>query len=1034
MADKERNQVLLCAGAACISSGALKVKEALVQELQKNGLEKEVKLVETGCVGPCNLGPLLVVYPEGVFYQNLVPEDARELVEEHLLKGRVVERLLHRPSEETVKTFIGEIDFFKKQKKIALRNSGLLNPLNIDEYIARDGYQALAKVLTEMTPEEVIDEVKRSGLRGRGGGGFSAGLKWEFTRKGAGEPKYVICNADEGDPGAFMDRSILEGDPHTVLEAMAIAGYAIDSNQGYVYVRAEYPLAVERLNHAITQAREYGLLGENLFDTGFHFNVEIRIGAGAFVCGEETALIASVEGKRGMPRPKPPFPAQAGLWEKPTLINNVETWANIPPIILRGAEWFASLGTKESKGTKVFALAGDVNNTGLVEIPMGMSLGEIVYDLGGGIRGGKRLKAVQIGGPSGGCIPLEHLNVPIDYDSLKELGAIMGSGGLIVMDEDTCMVDLARFFLEFVQDESCGKCTPCRIGTKRMLEILQRITDGEGREGDIEILEDLAYTIKATALCGLGQTAPNPVLSTLRYFRDEYESHIREKRCPAVVCRPLFVSPCQHACPLGIDIPGYISCVKEGEYIDALQIIREDNPLPSVCGRVCHRPCEAKCRRNQIDEPAAIDDMKRYVADYARRNHLSLAVVMERRREQSVAVVGSGPAGLTCAYYLARKGYNVTVYEELPVAGGMLAAGIPAYRLPREPLQYDIDQVRNMGVRFELEKSLGTDFTLQDLREQHDAVFLSVGAWKNAPLGIPGENLQGVYAGLDFLKTINLGGSVDVPGKVVVVGGGNAAMDAARALLRMGADEVNVVYRRTRSEMPAIPEEIEDADIEGVRFHFLMNPLEIIGDEEGKVAGMRVQRMRLGEFDRSGRRRPAPVEGAEATIPCQMVLTAVGQIPDIKGFEAGLETDYRGNVVVDPYTLQTSLPSVFAGGDMTGAEATVVHAMAQGKKAAFSIHDYLKGDEEEETIFISPQRIKALEDTPVVEEKPRIRAAELPVNERVCSFAEVRMCMNEDQVRREAERCLRCDLEKSMKRYQLASGDIEEDEELEEEA
>nr|MBP9015026.1 NADH-quinone oxidoreductase subunit NuoF [Candidatus Atribacteria bacterium] len=546
MAEQERCQVLLCAGAACISSGALKVKEALVRELQRNALDNEVRLIETGCVGPCNLGPLAIIYPEGVFYQRLTPEDAQEIVEEHLLKGRIVERLLYQPPQEEKKKFLQEIDFFDKQVKIALRNCGFINPLSIEEYIARDGYLALARVLNEMTPDEVIAEVKKSGLRGRGGAGFPTGLKWEFTRKATGYPKFIICNADEGDPGAFMDRSILEGDPHSVIEAMAIAGYAVGAQKGYVYVRAEYPLAVERLEYAIGQAREYGLLGENVLNSGFGFDIEIRIGAGAFVCGEETALIASVEGKRGMPRPKPPFPAQEGLWAKPTVINNVETYANISPIILKGADWFRSIGTENSKGTKVFALAGDVNNTGLVEVPMGITLGEIIYDLGGGIRGGKKLKAVQMGGPSGGCIPVEHLNVKIDYDSLKELGAIMGSGGLIVMDEDTCMVDLARFFLEFVQDESCGKCTPCRVGTKRMLEILQRITKGEGKEGDIERLETLANHIKTTALCGLGQTAPNPVLSTIRYFRNEYEAHIREKKCPAVVCRPLFVAPCQH--------------------------------------------------------------------------------------------------------------------------------------------------------------------------------------------------------------------------------------------------------------------------------------------------------------------------------------------------------------------------------------------------------------------------------------------------------------------------------------------------------
>ncbi len=1013
----ERSQVLLCAGAACISSGALRVKEAFLREMQKNGLEGEIRLVETGCVGPCNLGPLAIVYPEGVFYQKLTPEDAKDIVMEHLLKGRVVERLLYQPPQEERKKFLREIAFFGKQKKIALQNCGFIDPLNIEEYIARDGYMALARVLTEMTPEEVIEVVKRSGLRGRGGAGFPTGLKWELTRKAKGERKYIICNADEGDPGAFMDRSILEGDPHSILEAMAIAGYAIGAQEGYIYVRAEYPLAVERLQYAIERAREYGLLGKNILGSHFSFDVEIRIGAGAFVCGEETALIASVEGKRGMPRPRPPFPAQQGLWGQPTVINNVETYANIPPIILNGPEWFASIGTEDSKGTKVFALAGDVVNTGLVEVPMGITLGEVVYDLGGGMRDGKRLKAVQIGGPSGGCIPVEHLNTPIDYDSLKKLGAIMGSGGLIVMDEDTCMVDLARFFLEFVQDESCGKCTPCRIGTKRMLEILERIVSGEGREGDIELLENLAEQIKSTALCGLGQTAPNPVLSTLKYFREEYEAHIREKRCPAVVCRPLFRAPCQHACPLGIDIPTYIALAKEGDYIGALQVIREDNPLPSVCGRVCHRPCESKCRRGQLDEPVAIDDIKRFIADYARKNRIALPVVMERKRDQSVAIVGSGPAGLACAYYLARFGYSVTVFEALPVAGGMLAAGIPVYRLPREALEYDLAQIKAMGVRIECNKTLGKDFSLSELQEKFDAVFLAIGAWKNIPLGIPGEDLEGVVPALEFLKKVNLGGEIPRSRKAVVVGGGNAAMDAARTLLRFGA-EVHVAYRRTRSEMPAIPEEIEDAEKEGIIFHFLVAPLEVTG-ENGRVRGIRFQRMRLGEFDRSGRKRPVPVEGAELFLECDLVVSAVGQKPDLPQMGDGLLLDAWGNIQVNRYTLATSLEGVFAGGDAVGQEATVVHAMALGKKAAYSIHDYLRRKSgEEEEVVVHPERPRVLEESPAVQEIPRVRPPELPVQERVCGFAEVKLCFDEEAVRKEVERCLRCDLEKVMKHYQ----------------
>ncbi|HHW12128.1 MAG TPA: NADH-quinone oxidoreductase subunit NuoF [Firmicutes bacterium] len=535
-----RAHVLVCGGAGCISSGCKAVLDRFTEEIKAHNLEDEVHVVETGCIGTCDLGPVIVVYPEGVFYKEVTPDDVKEIVEEHLIKGRFVTRLLYeRPVSGGQIPYYDEIDFFRKQKRIALRNVGMINPEAIEEYIARDGYFALGKVLTKYTPEQVIQGIKDSGLRGRGGAGFPTGLKWEFTKNAPGEVKYVVCNADEGDPGAFMDRSVLEGDPHSVIEAMAIAGYAIGANQGYVYVRAEYPLAVQRLANAIEKARAFGMLGKNILGTDFSFDLEIRVGAGAFVCGEETALLASIEGKRGEPRPKPPFPASEGLWGKPTLINNVETFANIPAIINYGAEWFRQIGTKNSPGTKVFALAGKVNNTGLVEVPMGVTLREIIFELGGGIPNNKRFKAAQTGGPSGGCLTEKHLDQPIDYESLVAAGSMMGSGGLIVMDEDNCMVDVARFFLEFTQDESCGKCTPCRIGTKRMLEILTRITQGKGEEKDLELLEELAKTIKITALCGLGQSAPNPVLSTIQNFRDEYLAHIRDKKCPAKVCRAL---------------------------------------------------------------------------------------------------------------------------------------------------------------------------------------------------------------------------------------------------------------------------------------------------------------------------------------------------------------------------------------------------------------------------------------------------------------------------------------------------------------
>lgn len=535
-----RSHVLVCGGTGCTSSGSQRIRERLEKEIAANGLSEEVGVVKTGCFGLCALGPIMIVYPEGTFYSMVQEDDIPEIVSEHLLKGRVVTRLLYDETTKTDKIIpLNETNFYKKQHRVALRNCGVINPENIEEYIGTGGYEALGIVLTEKTPEDVIQILLDSGLRGRGGAGFPTGLKWKFAAANEADQKYVCCNADEGDPGAFMDRSILEGDPHAVLEAMAIAGYAIGASQGYIYVRAEYPIAVKRLEIAINQAREYGLLGENIFDSGFNFDIELRLGAGAFVCGEETALMTSIEGNRGEPRPRPPFPALKGLFQKPTILNNVETFANIPQIIVNGPEWFASMGTENSKGTKVFALGGKIHNTGLVEVPMGTTLREIVEEIGGGIPNGKKFKAAQTGGPSGGCIPAEHMDVPIDYDNLKKIGSMMGSGGLIIMDEDTCMVDIAKFFLEFTVDESCGKCTPCRIGTRRMLEILEKITKGQATMEDLDKLEELCYHLQSSSLCALGQTAPNPVLSTLRYFRDEYVAHIVDKKCPAGVCKDL---------------------------------------------------------------------------------------------------------------------------------------------------------------------------------------------------------------------------------------------------------------------------------------------------------------------------------------------------------------------------------------------------------------------------------------------------------------------------------------------------------------
>ena len=596
-----RSHVLICGGTGCTSSGSPALREALTKELEANGLSEEIKVVQTGCFGLCALGPIMIVYPEGTFYSRVTIDDIPEIVGEHLLKGRIVDRLVyneqaHGSENEDVEASLSNTAFYKKQKRVSLRNCGVINPEKIDEYIAMDGYFALAKVLFEMTPDDVIQTVLDSGLRGRGGGGFPTGRKWMFAKASKSDKKYVVCNADEGDPGAFMDRSVLEGDPHAVLEAMAIAGYAIGADEGYIYVRAEYPIAVKRLQIAIEQAREYGMLGKGIFGTDFNFDIQIRLGAGAFVCGEETALLTSIEGNRGEPRPRPPFPAVKGLFGQPTIINNVETYANICQIILKGADWFASMGTEKSKGTKVFALGGKIKNTGLVEIPMGTTLREIVEEIGGGVPNGKKFKAAQTGGPSGGCIPASLIDTPIDYDNLIAIGSMMGSGGMIIMDEDTCMVDMAKFFLEFTVDESCGKCAPCRIGTVRMLEILNKITSGNGEMEDLDRLEELATYIKSASLCGLGQTAPNPVLSTLRNFRDEYVAHIKDKKCPAGVCKKLLsytIDPdkckgctlCARNCPAG----AIVGKVKEVHVIDTAKCVK--------CGA-----CIEKCKFGAISK------------------------------------------------------------------------------------------------------------------------------------------------------------------------------------------------------------------------------------------------------------------------------------------------------------------------------------------------------------------------------------------------------------------------------------------------
>lgn len=1015
MEKKYRVHLLICAGTSCVASGSLDLKDALASEIERKGLNDEVLLATTGCNGFCAAGPLMMAYPDGIFYQKLKVEDVPHFVEEYLEKGRVVEdHLFESPEAAELIPKIKEIGFFNRQILVALRNRGLIDPDKIDEYIARDGYLGAAKALLEMKPEEIVEQMKSSGLRGRGGAGFSTGLKWQFCAASEGSPKYILCNADEGDPGAFMDRSILESDPHAVLEGMIVGGKAIGSHQGYIYVRAEYPLAIERLHTAISQAKEYGLLGEDILGSGFDMDIDLYYGAGAFVCGEETALMRSIEGERGMPRPRPPFPAHKGLWDKPSVLNNVETLANIPQIIYRGADWFSSLGTEKSTGTKVFALSGRVRNIGLIEVPMGTPLRSIIYDIGGGIPDGKKLKAVQLGGPSGGCIPEALMETPVDYESIAKTGAIVGSGGMVVMDETSCMVDLAKFFLGFTAEESCGKCTPCREGTRQLLEILERITQGLGEPEDLDRLEQLSKVIQMASLCGLGQTAPNPVMSTLRYFRHEYEAHIYDKHCATGTCKPISSPPCQSTCPTGQDVATYVALIGENKVEKAFEIIRKQNPLPMSLGRVCPHPCETNCRRGEIDEPISICGLKRFAADTMRGTLSRFQRVPILYPEDKVAVVGSGPAGLTVAYDLVQKGYPVTIFEKLPVAGGMLHVGIPEYRLPRDDLADEIGAIRHLGVELELGVTVGKDRTFEELANRgYKVFFLGVGAHKGLKLRIPGEDeLEGCVDATAFLREIGLGDRKAPGRKVCIIGGGNSAIDAARTSLRLGAEAVHIVYRRQREQMPANPLEIEAAIEEGIHIDFLTNPIRLLG-EGGKVVGMECILNELGEPDAGGRRRPVPINGSEFVIECDVIIPAISQEPDL----SFLPGDHKflisrwNSFTVNEKTLETNIPGFFAGGDAVTGPATVVAAIGAGHRAAVSMDCYLRGRKYEGYWYPKPQlRVDRLEPTDEDDKLVRPKLKEVPVSERVNNFKEVDLMLDKDAALGEARRCLRCDL------------------------
>jgi NADH-quinone oxidoreductase subunit F len=1025
--------VAVCGGARCTSARCQRVLRAFEVELTRRALGRNVRLSPSPCRGFCTAGPIAVLQPLGVLYAHVQPEDVPEIVEETLIHGRIVTRLEYQePEAQRTITSCEDMPLFSKQVRIALRNCGRIDPEQIDEYIARDGYAALGKVLGEMSPEGVIQELKESGLRGRGGAGFSTGMKWELCRRSPGTIKYVVCNADEGDPGAFMDRSILESDPHSLLEGMAIAAYAIGAGQGFVYCREEYPLAIDRLQLAIEQAREYGLLGDNILGTGFAFNIEVKQGAGAFVCGEETALISSIEGRRGEPRPRPPYPVVAGLWGHPTNINNVKSYAMTPQIILRGAAWFTGIGTPKAPGTAVFALTGKVNNTGLIEVPMGIPLGDIIFDVGGGILHGKKFKAVQTGGPLGGCLPARALNTPVDFDSLAEAGAVMGSGGMIVLDDDTCMVEFAKYFLTFAAAESCGKCVPCRIGGQRLLEALTRISEGRGRRQDLDTIKEVSTHMMGSSLCGLGQRTPGPVLATLRFFEDEFRTHIDDQLCRAGQCRALVRARCINTCPAGVDTPAYLALVAQGRYAEGLAVHRRRNPFALVCGRACPAFCESKCRRGELDEPIAIRLVKRFMADHEFAKPWTPEPVVGKAERAAaalrpVAVVGAGPAGLTAALRLAQRGYPVTVFERYPVAGGMMTWAIPEYRLPREPLLAEIENIRRAGVDIRCDAALGRDFTLDELlgARGYQAVILALGAHRSRRLGIAGEDLPGVVDGIDFLRrvageaTLRVAGLPsgdslpDVHGKrVAVVGGGDVAIDVARSALRLGAREVHVIYRRAGDDMPAahLPEEIAAARQEGIRFHTLVNPVAVLGN--GAVAGVRLQQQRLADFDDSARRRPVPLGADSYVLDVDVLIPAIGQVPDLAWLHSADIGRARGDTLQVDEAFSTTRRGVFAAGDAVSGPATIVEAVAQGNLVAVAVDQWLRtGSLAKPRFETAREDVAQGYDPAAYASAHRPETPRRPVAQREHNFQEVELGFDESGAQEEAKRCLRCDLE-----------------------
>jgi NADH-quinone oxidoreductase subunit F len=1015
-------------GTCGMGNGAEAAYHAFADAVENRGLS--VKLVPTGCFGSCAEEPLVNICLPGrplVILRRVQARDAARILDE-LVAGEVPRELALCKIEEwdhvtsSVKFGSGypeiphwhEVPFFHGQRRIVLRHCGLINPLDIEEYLAVGGYQALYKVLIDSNPERVIEQIKLAKLRGRGGAGYQTGLKWEGLRNNASDKKYVVCNADEGDPGAYMNRNEIESDPHSLIEGMIIGGFVTGASEGIIYVRAEYPLAVHRLQSALEQAEQAGLLGANILGRGFRFDLKLVEGAGAFVCGEETALIQSLEGKAGRPRPRPPYPGQKGLFEKPTNINNVETWYNIAPIVLRGPAWFAETGSPKSPGTKVFSLVGKVKRTGLVEVPLGTPLKTFVYDIGGGALNGKPVKAVQTGGPSGGCIPQEMFDTPVDYETLAQLGSIMGSGGMVVMDDDNCMVDVARYFVEFTHSESCGKCVPCRAGLDQALRILNRFTSGAATEADLQTLDELSRMMRDLSLCGLGQGAPNPILTTMRHFLPEFQSHIRARRCRAGVCEQLALSPCENSCPLHINIPRYLELLKADRLEDAFLSLVLDNPLPASTGRVCQHPCDDRCRRSGLDESVNMREVHRYIADTVHgssRYPSLIQAVVSRKFEKSghrVAVVGAGPTGLTAAYYLALLGHDVTIFESNPEPGGMLRYALPQYRLPKSVLDSELSLIRAVGVEFKCDTVVGKDVALNELGATYDAVFLSIGTWKESWIYMPGTELTGVIPALNFLEEVAKGKSVSLGRSVVVIGGGNAAIDSARTAARLGA-KVTVVYRRDRRDMPAIAEEVEAAEQEGVEIAFYAAPHRIIGCENGTVRAMEAVRTKPGEFDSSGRRRPVMTDEI-LRFDCQTAILAVGETVDldfIKATGLALKSDNKG-LEVDSYSLETSRANFYAGGDLITGASNVSNAMGYGKRAARHIDQRLMGVSRFHDLW---PRFDYKHEAPLhPNERRRSQIRERDADLRVKDFEDATVGLSPVQAMEECSRCLRCDV------------------------